>query len=192
MRKKTIRQSAGLLSATVLLLGALTGCGGTKAIGESEAVPADAPAAATAGGELTSGENTGDTAADGATSIHVVAVGDNLVQECVYNSAKAHAENGEEYNFDYCYDNVKGLIDGDLNIINQEVLICNGDYEITGRDFNFNAPMPLGDEVIDMGFNIITLCNNHLLDKGVGGLTSCLDYWDAQCAKHPDILTYGA
>ena len=75
---------------------------------ESEAVPADAPAAATAGGELTSGENTGDTAADGATSIHVVAVGDNLVQECVYNSAKAHAENGEEYNFDYCYDNVKG------------------------------------------------------------------------------------
>lgn len=192
MRKKTIRQSAGLLSAAVLLLGALTGCGGTKAIGESEAVPADAPAAATAGGELTSGENTGDTAADGATSIHVVAVGDNLVQECVYNSAKAHAENGEEYNFDYCYDNVKGLIDGDLNIINQEVLICNGDYEITGRDFNFNAPMPLGDEVIDMGFNIITLCNNHLLDKGVGGLTSCLDYWDAQCAKHPDILTYGA
>ena len=72
------------------------------------------------------------------------------------------------------------------------MLICNGDYEITGRDFNFNAPMPLGDAVIDMGFNIITLCNNHLLDKGVGGLTSCLDYWDAQCAKHPDILTYGA
>ena len=35
------------------------------------------------------------------------------------------------------------------------------------------------------------MCNNHLLDKGVEGLTSCMDYWDRLLQEHSDLLTYG-
>ncbi len=125
------------------------------------------------------------------TSIHVVAVGDNLVQQKVYETAATHAEDGQEYNFAYCYEYITPYIDGDLNIINQETLICGGDYEISGSNYNFNSPEELGDAVIAMGFNVITMCNNHLLDKGVSGLSSCLDYWDTKMAENPDVLVYG-
>lgn len=137
-------------------------------------------------------EDTSDSSVStGATTIHCVAVGDDLVQEKVYESAQAHAENGETYNFDYIYGNVTDKFDGDLNIINQETLICGEDYEITGSNFNFNSPVELGDAVVNAGFNVITLCNNHLLDKGTGGLIDCVNYWDEKMEQYPDLLAMG-
>lgn len=70
------------------LLSAVSGCGKTSQINDSAAVPAnapvsdsgtDAPADSSADSEADS-----NTDANGDTSIHVVAVGDNLVQQCVY------------------------------------------------------------------------------------------------------------
>ena len=95
------------------LLSAVSGCGKTSQINDSAAVPAnapvsdsgtDAPADSSADSEADS-----NTDANGDTSIHVVAVGDNLVQQCVYQSAQAHSQDGTSYNFDYCYDNIKPL-----------------------------------------------------------------------------------
>ena len=156
-----------------LLLGLLAGCG-TKSIEESSAaVPANADLSASTdcSGESVpaSDDSNADAGSSGDTTIRVVAVGDDLVQRCVYETAQAHAQNGENYNFAYCYENVKDMVSaGDLNIINQETLICNGDYEISGSNFNFNSPVELGDAVLDLGFNVITLSNNLLLDKGEG------------------------
>lgn len=177
------------------LLSAVSGCGKTSQINDSAAVPAnapvsdsgtDAPADSSADSEADS-----NTDANGDTSIHVVAVGDNLVQQCVYQSAQAHSQDGTSYNFDYCYDNIKPLINGDLNIINQETLICGDGFEVSGSNFNFNSPTELGDAVVGMGFNVITMCNNHLLDKGESGLNSCLNYWDQKMQQYPDLLTCG-
>ena len=56
-------------------------------------------------------------------------------------------------------------INADLNIINQETLICGDGFEVSGSNFNFNSPVELGDAVVGMGFNVITMCNNHLLDS---------------------------
>ncbi len=142
--------------------------------------------------EDSSSEATEDaTEADGDTSIHVVAVGDNLVQQYVYQSAQSHSSDGIGYDFNYCYENVTPLIDGDLNIINQETLICGEGFEVTGSNFNFNSPVELGDAVLDMGFNVVTMCNNHLLDKGEAGLSACLNYWDEKMAANPDLLACG-
>ena len=179
-----------------LLLGLLAGCG-TKSIEESSAaVPANADLSASTDGSgesvPASDDSNADAGSSGDTTIRVVAVGDDLVQRCVYETAQAHAQNGENYNFAYCYENVKDMVSaGDLNIINQETLICNGDYEISGSNFNFNSPVELGDAVLDLGFNVITLSNNHLLDKGEGGLASCLNYWDQKKKEHDDIVVYG-
>lgn len=124
--------------------------------------------------------------------IHIIATGDNLVQTYVYRTAQAHAENGEEYNFGYIYDNVKDLItSGDLNIMNQETPICNDEFEISGSNFNFNSPTALGDQLIQMGVNTFSVCNNHILDKGTDGLKAQLDYWDKKRQENPDLMVYG-
>lgn len=177
---------------SAVMLCAAAGCSNTNQINDEAAVPANAPAAQdstdNAGNSVpetdSAGENTeaGEAAdASGDTTINVVAVGDNLVQQFVYQSAQAHSTDGTGYNFDYCYENVKPMIDGDLNIINQETLICGDGFEISGSNFNFNSPVELGDAVVGMGFNVITMCNNHVLDKGESGLSACMDYWAARC-----------
>ncbi len=83
------------------------------------------------------------------------------MQTSVYNSAAAHAENGETYNFAYVYDGVKDLVNGsnaDLRIINQETLICdNPDIEISGSNFNFNSPPEAGEAIVDLGFNVVSM-----------------------------------
>lgn len=191
---------AAFLTALFCMIGAV-GCGDTSRIEDGAAIPANAPA----GESSVVGDNQTDSAAEGETvpnapedgtetvdsNIHVVAVGDNLVQQCVYQSAQSHSSDGVGYNFDYCYENIKPLINGDLNIINQETLICGEGYEVSGSNFNFNSPEALGDAVINAGFNVITMCNNHLLDKGESGLNACMNYWDKKMQEHPEILACG-
>ncbi len=124
------------------------------------------------------------------TSVHIFAVGDNLVQKRVYEAAQKHAEDGEEYNFNYCYKNVEDRIAAaDLAFINQETIIANDEYEISGANLNFNSPTELGDELVDLGFDVICMSNNHALDKGTGGLSATLDYWDRKISEAQSPLT---
>ncbi len=124
------------------------------------------------------------------TSVHIFAVGDNLVQKRVYEAAQKHAEDGEEYNFNYCYKNVEDRIAAaDLAFINQETIIANDEYEISGANLNFNSPTELGDELVDLGFDVICMSNNHALDKGTGGLSATLDYWDRKISEAQTPLT---
>ena len=128
-------------------------------------------------------------------NVSVVAVGDNLVQTHVYLAAQAQAGGAEgEYNFAPLYEGIKPIVEeADVAIINQETLICGDEdqYEISGSNFNFNSPTVLGEAMVDVGFDIFTLCNNHMLDKGISGLEASLDYWDGMMQNHP-ILALGA
>lgn len=124
-------------------------------------------------------------------TVHVVAAGDNLIQTAVYREASYHATDGT-YDFLPMYENVRDIIQaGDISILNQETLICNGEYEVSGSNFNFNSPVELGDDMIELGFNVFTIANNHLLDKGTAGLEATLDYWDGRSLAN-DITVCGA
>ena len=125
-------------------------------------------------------------------SVSMLAVGDNLVQTCVYNAAKKLSPDGTGYNFAPLYENIKSYVQAaDVAVINQETLICGGDYEITGSKLNFNSPVELGDAMVEVGFDVFTTANNHMLDKGIDGLAASLDYWDGMMKKYP-ILALGA
>ncbi len=190
-----------LLALIIVIVLICTRCSSCRSISKGDGVQVNAPtevttqdaSAATEAASDATEATTEETAKSG--TVHVVAAGDNFVQTSVYNSAAAHAENGETYNFAYVYDGVKDLVNGsnaDLRIINQETLICdNPDIEISGSNFNFNSPPEAGEAIVDLGFNVVSMCNNHLLDKGVEGLTSCMDYWDRLLQEHSDLLTYG-
>lgn len=115
----------------------------------------------------------------------LVCVGDNLIHDNIYNEA-LQLGGGEEYDFTQAYEHVTKYIEGtDVAIINQETLVTDS---VEPHSYpNFASPTALGDKVVDMGFNVISMSNNHVLDQGEEGLISSLDYWDTK-----DVVHYGA
>ena len=125
--------------------------------------------------------------------VHVVAAGDNLIHYSVYKNAEEYA-GGDGYNFDPMYDEVKYLVqDADLAIINQETVISQSN-PIRGADGGqliFNSPPQVADTVIDLGFDVVTMANNHLLDMGTDGLEESIRFWN-QKAEENNLTVLGA
>lgn len=123
-------------------------------------------------------------------TVTLMCAGDNLIHSPLYNQARQRAlEKGVEgYDFDYAYQYVEDLIDiVDLSILNQETIVSD-EFEPSNYPF-FCSPGDLGDKMIELGFDAISISNNHCLDKGEAGLLSTLSYWKN---THPDIPVYGA
>ena len=117
--------------------------------------------------------------------VSLLCAGDNLVHDNIYNEAW---RNGGEthYDFTYAYKNVQRYLEGtDVAILNQETLVTD-DYGPQSYPL-FATPTANGDHMVDIGFNVISMSNNHVLDMGSDGLISSLDYWDSK-----DVVHYGA
>ena len=115
------------------------------------------------------------------STVSFAAVGDNLIHSSIYKQANERA-GGEGYDFTYAYENIVKIIrSADVAVINQETLICNDVFEPSTYPM-FNSPTALGDHMLDIGFDVFTIANNHTLDKGTDGLSACLDYWDGKDA----------
>lgn len=187
------------LTAMLFLL-PVSGCGSrSKTSPDDDIVIIDGkPAVQTSVTDTSSAANSPTEAAtepptEAEQRLSFAAVGDDLIHKAVYRTAEEHAQNGKPYDFHYCYQYVEDTIrSADLAFVNQETLICNGEFEVSGSNLNFNSPNELGDDLIDIGFDIISMANNHVLDKGSSGMRACLDYWDTQTAKNPDLLVLGA
>lgn len=61
--------------------------------------------------------------------------------------------------------------------------MCGEGYALSDYP-RFNSPQQLGDAVVDAGFNIVGLANNHMLDCGEDGLLATLTYWEEQPVTH--------
>lgn len=173
---------------TALLLAAAAGGCGTSRI--SHEYTYTQPAGADSTPEATTAPPTEATTEPQDSTVSFLAVGDNLVQTRVYKSAEVHAGEGEDYDFNYCYGNIAEYVAAaDVACINQETIIANDEYEISGSDFNFNSPTELGDEMVELGFDVINHANNHALDKGTGALSATLDFWDGKNEETDGALT---
>jgi len=96
------------------------------------------------------------------------AVGDNLVHNTL--SIDSRVEGGHD--FSHIYQGVAGYIQGsDIAFINQEVPLdgTEGAYPV------LSAPREVADALVDIGFNVASLSNNHMADKGVKGLTDTIE-----------------
>jgi len=115
---------------------------------------------------------------DGETRISFLAAGDNIIHGNVFKDAANRAKNGEEYNFIDMYDGIADEIKAaDIAFINQETPICGDEIGIFGYP-NFNSPEAVGDTLIDLGFDIVNIANNHTLDMKADGYKGTLDYWN--------------
>jgi len=100
-------------------------------------------------------------------TITITASGDMLYHRPLYLSAF----DGERYDFDNDYTEIKPLISGaDLALGDFEGTI-NPEAELGGFPL-FNAPPNVVDSVKEAGFDVIDLAHNHILDTGLDGLKS--------------------
>ena len=124
-------------------------------------------------------------------TVSFAVTGDNLIHSSIYNQAQKRSEaagDPDGYDFTYAYENIVPLIEGaDIAVINQETLICNDIFPPSTYPM-FNSPSELGDHMLEIGFDVFTIANNHTLDKGTDGLSACLDYWDSR----PEAVVCGA
>ena len=112
------------------------------------------------------------------------AVGDILIHESVYKDAYVSDGN---YNFHHMFTEVEPIIKKyDLKFCNQESLIGGKSIGISGYP-SFNSPDEIGEELVNLGFNMISLANNHTLDKGENAVLYSNSYW-----KSKDVITAGS
>lgn len=119
-------------------------------------------------------------------SANLIAVGDNLIHSPIYTQAAKRAksagsekQNKAKYIFDDAYAELLPLVNlADFAFINQETLIAPSFPPSTYP--RFCSPKEMGDFLLDSGFNMIAIANNHMLDKGEQGLEDSLQYWNNQ------------
>lgn len=109
-------------------------------------------------------------------SITILGAGDNLIHDVIYEQAKARA-GGKGYDFGPVYARIVPQIKAaDIAVINQETILADKIAPPSGYPL-FNSPTELGDEMVDIGFDVINHGNNHILDLGEKGIKETLDYW---------------
>ena len=119
-------------------------------------------------------------------TLHMVAVGDNLIHE-----AFIEAGSYNDWNFDFLYDNLKeDISNADLASVNQETPLTTDHDEAAGYP-DFNTPSEAADALTNAGFDIVTQATEHAFDQGETGIedtTRILLSWEFTTGKViPDI-----
>ena len=112
-------------------------------------------------------------------TVSFVACGDNLVHGSVYTDAKNLAKgSNKEYNFLPMFENVTDIIrDADIAFINQETPFGGDVKPISGYPM-FNTPDQMGYDIIELGFDVVGMANNHMLDSYSAGYKRTIEFWE--------------
>ena len=117
--------------------------------------------------------------------VTLMAVGDDLIHNCVYWSAET-PEGG--YDFTPFFDDIRPIVQQyDLACINQETILVQ-DRSLIASYPIFGSPIEVADALADAGFNVVTFAGNHCFDKKETGVTDTLRYFHE---TYPDITTLG-
>ncbi len=125
------------------------------------------------------------------TVVSFLACPDNIIHPSVfYNAIEVAARNNgtnpvysdlhnAEYDFSPIYKNVASVIkEADIAYINQETLVGGTSGSIHGYPC-FNSPDAIADEVIELGFDVVNVAHNHMLDSGdTRYLENCNNYFE--------------
>ncbi len=111
------------------------------------------------------------------------AVGDAIVHEGIWMEAQKtarNAGNGDDYDFSHLFREIADDIAAyDLSFINQETLMAGAEYGYSAYP-RFNTPRELAAALIDTGFDVVNIANNHMMDMLPEGLAATIDFWDTQ------------
>lgn len=124
--------------------------------------------------------------------VSFIAVGDNLIHKPIYNQAAARTSGG--YDFSYAYENFADRVEkADVAILNQETIIST-EHNVSTYPM-FNSPVEVGEEMLEIGFDVFNIATNHSIDCGEKGLISAINFWKSKqaitCGAYLDFEDYG-
>lgn len=151
-------------------------------------LPADEPASPALSAEAPAENPPQEGVEAPASRVRFFATGDNIIHTGIWRQANRNAGgsgNGclmnSEYDFAPFYENLRNKIEGaDIAFLNQESLVAADE---SGEPLNypaFNTPRALGDTMVDFGFDVVCIANNHMLDMGANGLKNSIEYWNSK------------
>ncbi|MEF3309280.1 CapA family protein [Paenibacillus sp. GYB004] len=107
------------------------------------------------------------------TKVTLAAIGDVLIHSSIYKDAKKQ----DGYDFVPMFERVRTYIEeADIAIANQESMI--GGEALGLSDYpRFNSPYEIGDALKTIGFDVVSLANNHSMDGGEKAITNALAHW---------------
>jgi poly-gamma-glutamate capsule biosynthesis protein CapA/YwtB (metallophosphatase superfamily) len=112
--------------------------------------------------------------------ITIGAIGDILIHDTVYKDAF----NGSQYNFNPIFEKVKSILETpDILTANQESMLGGVEIGVSSYPM-FNSPHEVADALVNTGVDIVSLANNHTLDKGERGILSATDYLNSIGLPH--------
>ncbi|MFV0247313.1 MAG: CapA family protein [Mycoplasmatales bacterium] len=114
------------------------------------------------------------------TGVSFSIVGDIIAHDSVNINAK------DKYEELIDPDLLKMIQDSDIAFANQESM-SSDKYEVEGYP-TFNAPYSLIDSIAKMGFDLISIANNHALDRGKEPIKDTYNYYKD---NYPDITVAG-
>ena len=117
-------------------------------------------------------------------NLSMIMAGDALIHNGVYLDA-ADGEGG--YDFKPMFKYLKPIVQTyDLAFYNQETIIGGKKIGLSTYP-RFNSPEEIGDALVDTGFNMVSLANNHTLDRGEVAIINSVDYWNDK-----NVITAGS
>ncbi|OLS38569.1 CapA family protein [Bacillus sp. MRMR6] len=112
--------------------------------------------------------------------ITIGAIGDILIHDTVYKDAFS----GSQYNFNPIFEKVKSILETpDILTANQESMLGGVEIGVSSYPM-FNSPHEVADALVNTGVDIVSLANNHTLDKGERGILSATDYLNSIGLPH--------
>lgn len=112
-------------------------------------------------------------------------VGDALYHEGTY---KDGLKSDKTYNFDHQLVDIAPIVKNyDLAYYNQETILGGTELGLSSYPC-FNSPQEVGDAYIKAGFNLVSLANNHTLDKGTKAINNSVTYW----RNKTNVMTAGS
>lgn len=109
------------------------------------------------------------------TEITLTAIGDILIHDRVYNDA---AVTDKGYDF---YPKLKYvepyLNQSTVTFANQETMIGGEEFGLSSYP-TFNSPVEVGEVLKEIGVDVVSIANNHTLDRGEEVIQSAIRHWD--------------
>lgn len=107
-------------------------------------------------------------------SITLSAIGDILIHDRVYEVA----ETDEGYDFMPFLEQVAPYLDDTtITFANQESIMGGEEMGLSNYPA-FNSPYEVGDALKEVGVDIVSMANNHTLDRGEEAIQNAINHWD--------------
>lgn len=104
----------------------------------------------------------------------LAAIGDVLIHSSLYKDAY---KNGR-YDFRPMFQQVKPYLQAaDITFANQESMIGGTSLGLSSYP-RFNSPHEVGDALKDAGIDIVSMANNHTLDRGEKAIQNAIAHWN--------------